>query len=130
MSDEISGGTFAAIGASLACGVLVLGFGIPSWSRYQHVQDEQNKVQVNEIRIHQQEQLIQVEKQKAAIRVQEALGIAESQKIINASLTHNYLQYLAIKAHERMAESPNHSQIYIPVGNNGIPIIKTVEDPK
>jgi len=36
------------------------------------------------------------------------------------------LQYLAIKAQEEMASSPNHTQIYIPVGTNGIPIVKTI----
>lgn len=97
------------------------------YGRYQIRQDSENEVLVNEIRIRQQEQLIQVEKQKAEIRIVEAGGIAESQKIINSSLTNNYLQYLAIQAQEKMAGSPNHTQIYIPVGTNGIPLIKTVE---
>lgn len=104
-----------------------LAFGIPAYGRYQVLLNEQNNVQVNEIRIRQQEQLIQVEKQKAQIRVEEAKGIAESQRIIDSSLTVNYLQYLAIKAQEEMAHSPNHTQIYIPVGTNGIPIVKTIE---
>lgn len=87
----------------------------------------ENEVSLNEIKIKQQEQLIQVEKQKAEIRIVEAGGIAESQKIIASSLTNNYLQYLAIQAQETMAGSPNHTQIYIPVGTNGIPLIKTVD---
>ena len=97
------------------------------YNRYQVRADANNEVMVNEIRIRQQEQLIQVEKQKAEIRIVEAGGIAKSQEIINISLTNNYLQYLAIQAQEKMASSPNHTQIYIPVGTNGIPLIKTVE---
>jgi hypothetical protein len=115
------------IGLSTLGVILILMFGVPIYHRYQVLQDESNKVQVNEIRIRQQEQLIQVEKQKAEIRVQEAYGIAKSQEIISGSLNLNYLQYLAIQAQEKMAESPNHSTIYIPSGNNGIPLIKTVD---
>lgn len=111
----------------IVAGIIGIMFGIPAFSRYQTLQDERNGILVNEIRIKQQEQLIQVEKQKADIRVQEAIGIAKSQEIISGSLNTNYLQYLAIQAQEKMAESPNHSTIYIPSGNNGIPLIKSVE---
>ena len=100
---------------------------IPAYARYQTVQDAQNQVRVNEIMIAQQKQLIEVEQRKASIRVEEAKGIAESQRIIDASLTLNYLQYLAIKAQEKMAGSPSHTQIYIPSGANGIPLVKTVD---
>jgi len=102
-------------------------FGFPAYSRYQTLLDERNHVLVNEIRIQQQEQLIQVEKQKAEIRIQEAYGIEKSQEIISGSLTANYLQYLAIKAQEKMADSPNHTEVYIPSGLNGIPLVKTVQ---
>lgn len=102
-------------------------FGFPSYGRYQKRANATNEVLVNEIRIKQQEQLIKVEKQDAQIRVEEARGIAESQNIINSSLTEDYLQYLAIKAQEKMAASPNHTQIYIPSGINGIPMVKNIE---
>ena len=102
-------------------------FGLKNLSRYQTRQDAQNELSVNEIKIKQQEQLIQVEKQKAEIRIVEAHGIAESQKIINATLTDKYLQHEAIRAQEKMAESPNHTTIYIPSGQNGIPLVKTVD---
>jgi hypothetical protein len=112
-------------------GGLILGlmYGIPSYNRFQKRADANNEVLVNEIRIKQQEQLILVEQQKAQIRIQEAKGISESQKIINATLTDQYLQHEAIQAQEKMAGSPNHTQIYIPVGNNGIPLVKTVDSP-
>jgi hypothetical protein len=104
-----------------------LAFGLPIYARYQKRAEANNEVQVNEIRIRQQEQLIQVEKQKAQIRVEEAKGIRDSQELINATLTDQYLQHEAIQAQKDMANSPNHTQIYIPVGNNGIPLVKTVE---
>lgn len=102
-------------------------FGSKWYSRYQTRADANNEVFVNEIKIKQQEQLILVEKQKAEIRIVEAHGIAESQKIINATLTDKYLQHEAIRAQEAMARSPNHTTIYIPSGQNGIPLVKTLE---
>ncbi len=61
--------------------------------------------------------------------VERSKGVAESMEIISQNLEKNanYLQYLAIQAQMKMAESPNHTTIYIPVGANGIPLIKTVE---
>ncbi len=61
----------------------------------------------------------------AEIRIEEAKGIAEAQRIINATLTSNYLQHEAIQAQRTMANSPNHTTVYIPVGSNGIPIVYT-----
>jgi len=73
--------------------------------------------------------LLQKETQKkiakadAEIEIEKARGIRQAQSIINKSLTKNYLQYKAIEAQEKMASSPNHTTIYIPVGKNGIPIM-------
>jgi hypothetical protein len=66
----------------------------------------------------------EIAKSDAEIRVEEAKGIAAAQKIINETLTANYLQHEAINAQLKMAESPNHTTVYIPVGTNGIPLIK------
>ena len=65
----------------------------------------------------------------AEAEVERAKGIAESIRIISDSLQGNsaYLQYWAIQAQIKMAESPNHTTIYIPSGANGIPIIKEIE---
>jgi hypothetical protein len=65
-----------------------------------------------------------IARKDAEIRVEEAKGIAEAQKIINSTLTVNYLQHEAINAQREMADSPNHTTVYIPVGNNGIPLIQ------
>ncbi|MDQ7091306.1 MAG: SPFH domain-containing protein [Methylococcales bacterium] len=62
----------------------------------------------------------------AEIRVEEAKGIAAAQEIINKTLTANYLQHEAINAQLKMAESPNHTTVYIPSGTNGIPLVSTV----
>lgn len=66
----------------------------------------------------------EIAKQDAEIRIEEAKGIAEAQKIINTTLTVNYLQHEAINAQLEMAKSPNHTTVYIPVGTNGIPLVK------
>ncbi len=65
-----------------------------------------------------------IARKDAEIRIEEAKGIAEAQRIINATLTANYLQHEAINAQLKMAESPNHTTVYIPVGTNGIPLVK------
>lgn len=103
-------------------------WGVPVYGRYQVRANESNQIQVNELKIQQTAQLVQVEKQKAEIRIVDAEGIAKSQQIINATLTDRYLQHEAIQAQEQMANSPNHTTIYIPSGNNGIPLVKTVDD--
>lgn len=61
--------------------------------------------------------------------VERSRGVAESMSIISEELEKNtnYLQYLAIQAQIKMANSPNHTTIYIPVGPNGIPIIKEID---
>jgi hypothetical protein len=111
---------------ALATGLLL--WGVPVYNRYQVRADEANKILVNELRIQQTQQLVQVEKQKAQIRIVDAEGIAKSQQIINATLTDRYLQHEAIQSQLQMANSPNHTTIYIPSGNNGIPLVKTVDD--
>jgi hypothetical protein len=68
----------------------------------------------------------EIAKKDAEIRIEEARGIAEAQKIINSTLTQNYLQHEAINAQLQMASSPNHTTVYIPSGNNGIPIVNTL----
>jgi hypothetical protein len=104
-------------------------WGVPVYNRYQVRANESNQIQVNELKIQQTAQLVQVEKQKAEIRIVDAEGIARSQQIINATLTDRYLQHEAIQSQMTMANSPNHTTIYIPSGNNGIPLVKTVDEP-
>jgi hypothetical protein len=131
---EVSKGWFAGITLGTAAAWLLFGgvagcmAGCPSYDRYQARQDAMNQVQLNETTIQQTAQLVQVEKQKADIRVVDAEGIAKAQQIINATLTDRYLQHEAIQAQQQMANSPNHTTIYIPSGDNGIPIVRTVNE--
>lgn len=128
MTENQISSVLGIIGFTIILGIVLgLMFGVPNYNRYQKRAEASNEVSVNEIRIRQQEQLIQVEKQKAQIRVEEAKGIRDSQDLINATLTDKYLQHEAIQAQLQMAGSPNHTQIYIPVGNNGIPLVKNIE---
>jgi len=62
--------------------------------------------------------------------VERSRGVAKSMEIISEKLeaNDNYLQYLAIQAQIKMAESPNHTTVYIPVGSNGIPLIKNITE--
>ena len=116
------------IGGVLTLALLL--WGIPVYGRYQVRANASNEIQVNALRIQQTQQLVQVEQQKAQIRIVDAEGIAKSQQIINATLTDRYLQHEAIQAQMTMANSPNHTTIYIPSGNNGIPLVKTVDEPE
>lgn len=92
------------------------------FSRSQRLADERNQVQVNDIQIQQTAQLVKVQQQKAQIKVAEAKGIAESQKIINNTLTPLYLQHEAIQAQE----SQSNKIIYVPSGNQGIPLVNAI----
>ncbi len=65
----------------------------------------------------------EIARRDAEIRIEEARGIAEAQRIINATLTPNYLQHEAIGAQREMADAPNHTTVYIPVGTNGLPLV-------
>lgn len=125
--DGISGLAYGGMAVVLLGVVFGGAFGLPMFCRYQARQEAQNTVAVTEIQIHNTGQLVEVEKKRADVRVAEAHGIAESQRIIDKSLSSNYLTYLAIGAQKEMAHSPNHTQIYIPVGNNGIPLVKNVD---
>ena len=68
------------------------------------------------------------ESQEADRKIIEAKGIAEAQSIINKTLTNQYLQHEAIKAQTMMANSQNHTTVYIPSGDNGIPLVRILDD--
>lgn len=139
MEKSNSGGIAVAVVSFVVVAIAVCMWVFPSYNRYQvqrnnditrqqALLNENNQVQVNEIQIRQTEQLVQVEQQKADIRVVEAKGIAEAQRIINATLTDKYLQHEAISSQAMMANSQNHTTVYIPSGQNGIPLVKTIGD--
>ncbi|MFZ5801027.1 MAG: prohibitin family protein [Candidatus Omnitrophota bacterium] len=71
--------------------------------------------------------VLEKEKKEAERRVIEAEGISKAQEIINKTLTASYLQHEAIQAQMKMADSPNHTTVYIPSGDNGIPLVRVIE---
>jgi regulator of protease activity HflC (stomatin/prohibitin superfamily) len=70
---------------------------------------------------------IQTAKARAQIREAEADGVAKAMDIINQKLTPLYVQYEAIQAQQKMVDSPNHTEIYIPVGPMGVPVVGTMK---
>lgn len=102
---------------------IVIGtIGLPALVR--DAQEQKIKKETEQV---QKEFELNIAKKDAQIRVEEAKGIAQAQEIINKTLTDRYLQHEAIQAQLKMAESPNHTTVYIPSGNNGIPIIRTID---
>lgn len=98
-------------------------FGYPAYDRYQARAYAQNQVTLNDIQIKQTEQLVQVAAQQAQIKIREAQGIAASQRIINRTLTPQYLQHEAIEAQLEAAKNSSHTEtIYVPAGPQGIPL--------
>lgn len=106
--------------------IVALMFLIPGYTRYQRLANERNQTSVNDIAIAQTAQLVKVQQQKAQIQIAQAVGIAKAQDIIKSTLTPAYLQYLAIEAQKDEINSPNHTVIYIPSGQNGLPLVSTV----
>jgi len=84
---------------------------------------------VKQVAIEQAKAELESAKLYADAEIERARGVAESTEIISEKLQKNeaYLQYLAIQAQIKMADSPNHTTIYIPSGINGIPVIKNLE---
>lgn len=70
---------------------------------------------------------IEIEKMEKEKRIVQAEGIAKAMEIIQAKLTNQYLQHEAIEAQKLMANSPNHTTIYIPSGANGVPLVGTFD---
>lgn len=63
---------------------------------------------------------------EAQAKAVEAKGIAEAQLIIKKDLDDNYLRYLWIEALKESAKH-NNATIYIPTGNDGMPLFKSVD---
>lgn len=127
MSEDVTPKNIAGVLVGLLI-VVVLVFGLhagyKTYNRYQRVQDAENAHRITAMQIKRTEQEVFVERQKAQVRIAEAEGIAEAQRIIDSSLTPAYLQYLAIQA----IEGSMNRVIYIPSGENGIPLIRDIGD--
>jgi regulator of protease activity HflC (stomatin/prohibitin superfamily) len=71
---------------------------------------------------------VKIEEAERQKRVVQAKGIAEAMDVINQKLTPMYLSHEAIEAQKAMINSPNHTTIYVPVGNLGVPLVQTVDN--
>jgi regulator of protease activity HflC (stomatin/prohibitin superfamily) len=67
----------------------------------------------------------QIAEKEAQIKVTEARGISESNRIISGSLTREYLQHEANQALLKFAESGNTSTVIVPAGMSVAPLINT-----
>ncbi len=136
MNDR-SDGQLAVIATAIGLGVIVLLVGVivgcimvfKTVGRYQSLADARNRVKVSSIEIRNQEQRIQVARQKAEIRHEEAKGVREAQDEIAKTLTPLYVQFEMVEALKAIATSgQNNTVVYIPSGANGIPLVSTVKD--
>lgn len=70
---------------------------------------------------------VAIKRKEKEIRIVEAEGIARAMEIIQSKLTPLYLQHEAIEAQKLMVNSPNHTTVYIPTGNMGVPLVGTFQ---
>ncbi len=63
----------------------------------------------------------------AEIQRVEAKGVADAQAIIDKTLTREYLYHEWIEALESTAKTKNTTIIYVPVGNDGLPLMRGVQ---
>jgi regulator of protease activity HflC (stomatin/prohibitin superfamily) len=68
---------------------------------------------------------IEIERKERTKREVQAQGIANAMQIIRGQLNGLYVQHEAIEAQKAMVNSPNHTVVYIPVGNMGVPLTGT-----
>ena len=75
---------------------------------------------------------IEIERKERTKREVQAQGIANAMQIIRGQLSGMYIQHEAIEAQKLMVNSPNHTVVYIPAGNMGVPLTGTfnASDPK
>ena len=66
--------------------------------------------------------VLQKEQKEAERKIVEAGGVAESQKIISASLDDKLLTWFWIKSLEKQ-----NSVIYVPIGESGLPLFKDID---
>lgn len=111
--------------------ILAIGAVFKSYNRYQRTADANNRVKVTRIEIKNARQQAFVVRannnkvfQQGQQRIIAAKALAESQRLIHATLTPLYVQLEAIKAQEQIATSgKNNTVIYVPAGTNGTPTI-------
>ena len=76
-----------------------------------------------EQRLMQKEFEEKIAEKDAEIKIIEAKGQQTAQRIIDSTLTPTYLQYRALDVQKALVNSSNASFFFVPVGQNGLPII-------
>lgn len=121
-----------AMTAALIMGTI---WGFKAFNRSQRVADVKNtvttsrieannQVEINRIRIGQQEQRVKIAEQKAEVRIREAQGVRAAQDEIAKTLTPQYVQYEMVKSLEKIGKSGrNNTVVYVPVGPDGLPMV-------
>lgn len=133
LREEKGQASVIAVGAMAIVGIVLVVFVLfgltaatKSFQRYQKRADAENNVKVTEIQIRNQEQRVQIAKQKAQIRYQNAIGVRRAQDEIARTLTPLYVQFEMTEALKEIASSgQNNTVVYIPSGANGIPLVST-----
>lgn len=98
-----------------------------NFGREQSLKNARNRVKVSQIEIQNQAQRVQIAKQKADIRLENAIGVREAQDEIAKTLTPLYVQFEMVDALKAIAASgKNNSVVYLPAGANGVPLVATV----
>lgn len=126
---EVAIAVMAVIVAVALVFLLIFGIyvGFKTVGRSQNRADAKNRVKISTIEIANQAQRVEIAKQKAEIRQQDAIGVREAQDEIAKTLTPLYVQFEMVEALKAIATSgSNNSVVYIPVGPNGIPLVDDV----
>jgi hypothetical protein len=90
-----------------------------AYDRQQKVLDEQNIIQINDMKVKQNQQLIGLAKSQAEINKQTAIGQREAQAEVQKSLTTLYVQHEFAQA----VEDGKVNTIFMPVGGAGVPLL-------
>lgn len=128
-NDNRVSGILVTLGAVLGVLLLIAALfglfaGIKSFNRSQKRADATNNVKISTIEIQNQKQRVEIAKQHAEIRLQDAVGVREAQDEIAKTLTPLYVQYEMVDALKQIAASGrNNSVVFIPAGANGIPFV-------
>lgn len=132
MKDTIIGGFLTSVLVITLTGGLLIGWPhYKVWHKGKSGQAQLSEAEFSKkVQIEQAKADLESAKLWAEAEVERAKGVAESTNIISGELQKNeaYLQYLAVQAQMKMANSPNHTTIYIPSGINGIPLIKELSE--
>lgn len=119
------------LGVIVLLAALIVGAsaGVKAYSRYQRRADVHNEITVRHTQVAIAKQDVAIAQQQAQVRVAQAIGIRDAQDHISKTLTPLYVQWEAIQAQIAMAKTGNnHTQVYVPVGNNGVPLVYNAPD--